>query len=157
MPRQKFSTLIRFRAVGQLFVLRPVAQKGPGYSASAGFERLCGLYRVARFSRGFAAGQSSFTAVPGRQHNCFPSALIRLKETNTHEPSHSLNTNLHAPLISNTGSGRQGPLYPKSPSLGGNFFGGEFVVGAYTPTSTDGEGGSRTDSGTAGEGERDER
>jgi hypothetical protein len=24
---------------------------------------------------GFTAGQSSFTAAPGRQHNCFPSAL----------------------------------------------------------------------------------
>jgi hypothetical protein len=34
---------------------------------------------IARFSparAGCTAGQSSFTAVPGRQHNCSPSALL---------------------------------------------------------------------------------
>jgi hypothetical protein len=29
---------------------------------------------------GITAGQSSFTAVPGRQHNCFPSALNSMQQ-----------------------------------------------------------------------------
>jgi hypothetical protein len=34
---------------------------------------------IARFSpakAGFTAGQSSFTGVPGQEHNCFPSAVV---------------------------------------------------------------------------------
>ena len=41
--------------------------------------RIAYIEPIAKFSSakaGFTAGQSSFTAVPGRQHNCFPTALL---------------------------------------------------------------------------------
>jgi hypothetical protein len=44
---------------------------------------------IARFSlakAGFTAGRSSFTAVPGRPHNCFPSALISRRGGSSQPP-----------------------------------------------------------------------
>jgi hypothetical protein len=49
-------------------------------SSSAGFGLVINcIGLIANFSpakAGFTVGQSSFTAVLGRQHNCFPSALV---------------------------------------------------------------------------------
>jgi hypothetical protein len=57
--------------MGRLFVVPAGALPVP---VSDGY---IGLYRAGfTFIAGFTAGLSSFTAVPGRQLNCFPSALV---------------------------------------------------------------------------------
>jgi hypothetical protein len=61
-------------------------------------DRYICLYRasIANFppaKAGFTAGQSIFTAVPGRQHNCFPSALrVRVQQQ---RPSHTYAASPH--------------------------------------------------------------
>jgi hypothetical protein len=72
------------RAVGKLVVVPagalPVPVSIRFYKCCDSRVRLAVVYILfARFSpakAGFTAGQSSFTAVPGRQHNCLPFALL---------------------------------------------------------------------------------